>query len=353
MKKSLNNKNIKYRDELVDVIRGLAILMVILGHTISYNNIEGYENSIIFRIIWSLQMPLFMLISGYVTKYSRPVNSNKSLIIYIARRTYSYLVPWLVWTVFVRWMLVGNVGLAEIPQHFVYILNHMDNGYWFLFSIWHLCIIWGISQYVANRFRVKSRVAITLLLSILIGILSCGPLILIGGTSFLAVKYTCYYLPFYLLGYIVANLKLDSIKVHQKNIVIFVSFILYTIILCRCNVYALGDSFFDIFIRYICSITGCIIIIHMASELMKLKKSYIVSRLSNIVAVAGRESIGLYVAHNLFLNMIENKNAIMVNSIDAFVFCTLNYILTLIVTTIAVYAINRVNYGKKIFFGKW
>lgn len=83
-------------------------------------------------------MPLFMLISGYVTKYSRPVNSNKSLIIYIARRTYSYLVPWLVWTVFVRWMLVGNVGLAEIPQHFVYILNHMDNGFWFLFSIWHL-----------------------------------------------------------------------------------------------------------------------------------------------------------------------------------------------------------------------
>lgn len=61
----------------------------------------------------------------------------------------------------------------------------------------------------------------------------------------------------------------------------------------------------------------------MVSELMKLKKSYIVSRLSNIVAVAGRESIGLYVAHNLFLNIIENKNAIMVNSIDAFVFCTL------------------------------
>lgn len=93
VKKNLNNKDIKHRNESVDVIRGLAILMVILGHTISNNNIEGYENSIIFKIIWSLQMPLFMLISGYVTKYARPINSSKALTMYIARRTYSYLVP--------------------------------------------------------------------------------------------------------------------------------------------------------------------------------------------------------------------------------------------------------------------
>ena len=80
----MNNKEVKHRNALVDVIRGLAILIVILGHTISYNNIEGYENSIIFKVIWSLQMPLFMVISGYITKYSRSPNSSKSLIMYIA-----------------------------------------------------------------------------------------------------------------------------------------------------------------------------------------------------------------------------------------------------------------------------
>lgn len=351
--KNLNNKEAKHRNDTVDVIRGLAMLMVILGHTISNNNITGYENSILYKIIWSLQMPLFMLISGYVTKFSRTINSSKALIMYIVRRTCSYLVPWLVWTVFVRWMLVSNVGLVEIPQHFVYILTHMDNGYWFLFSIWHLCIIWGISQYLASRFKAQFKVVITLILSIIIGTLNCGLLILIGGTSFLSVKYTCYYLPFYLLGYVASNLKLDSVKAYQKNIVIFISLVLYTIIICKCDVYRLENSVLDIFIRYICSITGCIIVIHLITELKKFKKSYIMSNLSNIMAAAGKESMGLYVTHYIFLNMIVNENLVVANSIDAFIICALNYILTLIVTTIAVYAINKVNYGKMILLGKW
>ena len=81
----------------------------------------------------------------------------------------------------------------------------------------------------------------TLLLSILIGVLSCGFLILFGERSFLSVKYTCYYLPFYLLGYIESEIRFNK----------------------------------DILKKYsdICSITGCIIIIHMVSELMNLKKS--------------------------------------------------------------------------------
>lgn len=249
-------------------------------------------------------------------------------------------------------MLVDKVGLAEIPQHFVYILNHMDNGYWFLFSIWHLCIIWGISQYMANRIKAKSKAAITILLSVLIGILSCGALILIGGTGFLAAKYTCYYFPFYLLGYIFSNFNIDSVKVYKKNIVLFVSIILYIIIFCNFNVYKLGDSILEIVIRYTCSITGCTIAIYIICELMKLNTSFIVSRLSNIVAAAGKESMGLYVAHGLFLNMIESKNAVMVNSIDGFIICALNYILTLIITVIAVYILNKVSYCKIILLGK-
>ena len=68
----------KVRDTRIDFIRGEAILMVILGHTISNNGIVGFESSGLYRIIFALQMPLFILISGFVTVYSKPINSVKS-----------------------------------------------------------------------------------------------------------------------------------------------------------------------------------------------------------------------------------------------------------------------------------
>lgn len=60
---------LKKRNLFVDIMRGIVILLVVLGHTMTGCTANTQE-SIIFNIVWSLQMPLFVLISGYVTKYS-------------------------------------------------------------------------------------------------------------------------------------------------------------------------------------------------------------------------------------------------------------------------------------------
>ena len=60
------------RNHSVDIVRGLAMLLVVLGHTIS-GTCTGYENTFLLRVIWTLQMPMFFIISGYVTRYSKPL----------------------------------------------------------------------------------------------------------------------------------------------------------------------------------------------------------------------------------------------------------------------------------------
>ena len=60
------------RNISVDIIRGFAMMLVVLGHTISVMT-TNFEDSFIFQFIWTLQMPLFILISGYVTRYSKPI----------------------------------------------------------------------------------------------------------------------------------------------------------------------------------------------------------------------------------------------------------------------------------------
>lgn len=58
------------RNSSVDIIRGFAMLLVVFGHTVS-GTVKEYSDSLLFQVIWTLQMPLFIVISGYVTRYSR------------------------------------------------------------------------------------------------------------------------------------------------------------------------------------------------------------------------------------------------------------------------------------------
>lgn len=90
-----------------------------------------------FNIIWSLQMPLFILISGYVTKYSRPISDGNGLWKYVKRRTVAYMLPWAVWSFLVRGIIFGEDGFLNVKH----LLWNMDSGYWFLATIWTISMI--------------------------------------------------------------------------------------------------------------------------------------------------------------------------------------------------------------------
>ena len=60
------------RERWVDNVRGFAIYLVVLGHCIQYASHEGYDfaNNIVFKLIYSFHMPLFMLLTGYLFWYT-------------------------------------------------------------------------------------------------------------------------------------------------------------------------------------------------------------------------------------------------------------------------------------------
>ena len=56
------------RDEGLDAVKGFAIILVMIGHCIILN---GLHDQYIYDAIAAVQMPLFMLISGYITGMKR------------------------------------------------------------------------------------------------------------------------------------------------------------------------------------------------------------------------------------------------------------------------------------------
>lgn len=249
----------KERDRNVDVLRGLAMLLVVLGHTMTGSTVNSYD-SFLFQIIWSLQMPLFVLISGYVTRYSSTLELEK----YIKRKTIAYLIPWGVWTFAVRGLILQQTNYLNIR----WLLWHMDSGYWFLFTIWTISVIFGISQYIAGKFEVNGRFTKEIIIEFIVYVIAMGLVAGIGqwlGWAFLGIKLTIYYMPFYFLGFVFGKCqnKTQSIEGISlwSDLVVAICLVVWLVIITRINLYNINDSGLGILIRIIASITGCVAII--------------------------------------------------------------------------------------------
>lgn len=251
----------KERNPFVDIMRGIAMLMVVLGHTMTGCTVDS-QKSFLFNIIWSLQMPLFILISGYVTKYSRAICNGTDLWKYVKRRTVSYMLPWAVWSFLIRGLLFGQTAFWDIKN----LLWNMDSGYWFLVTIWTISMVFGAASYLAECFGKSGemRKQTVLLLCYLAGMILLVGIGMIMGISFFAIKLTLYYMPFYYAGYLYGQIddKLMSTK-QGKTVVdccIALCFAIWLYVILRISLYEMSDNGIAIILRAGTSLAGCIAI---------------------------------------------------------------------------------------------
>lgn len=61
------------RIDYLDTLKGIAIILVLMGHIIQYifwNSSANFFSDDIFKYIYGFHMPLFMLICGFLTNLS-------------------------------------------------------------------------------------------------------------------------------------------------------------------------------------------------------------------------------------------------------------------------------------------
>ena len=247
------------RNQFVDIMRGIAMLLVVLGHTMTGCTVDS-QKSFLFNIIWSLQMPLFILISGFVTKYSRPISDGKGLWKYVKRRTVAYMLPWAVWSFLVRGIIFGEDGFLNVKH----LLWNMDSGYWFLATIWTISMIFGIASFIAERLSKENLLKKQI---VLLGFYLVEMILLVGigailGLSFFAIKLTLYYMPFYYAGFLYGQFddKIKESETGKKIIdsVVAVCFVVWLFVILRFPLYEMSDGGFAIILRAATSLAGYI-----------------------------------------------------------------------------------------------
>ena len=162
--KDKTNYMIQKRNQLLDAAKGVAIVLVVLGHTIQqYAGLDnrtaldlGFE-----RFIVSFHMPLFMLVSGYLFYFSLQRHSELDI---VKKRIKMFAFPIL--TVAVIKHLRGNISHFELTSFVTDFPSSLFNSLWFFWAmiiiILFMCIV---HKYFKNHW-VGYLIAIVITLSL-------------------------------------------------------------------------------------------------------------------------------------------------------------------------------------------
>ena len=338
----------KERNLSIDTIKGVAITLVMLGHVFVHNHME---DPYLYDAIRAVQMPLFMIISGYLCGQGRKITDLKSYGRVMNKRAIAYLVPFFVWLTIMH--------LKNLPEAYKTIFVQLDYGLWFLAVLFILTFFVYTAQLAAGKLREKNYLLSELLFWSVYG-LFCVILVgqILTGNKFLSPSLTILYVPFYMLGYVIGNYgkyflcwgtgekgKIDckNNKLISTAVLLMTVAFLYLVITKNLNSM---ETRLEMLTQMFASVLGSIAMIY---GVLCWKDG----KLKNIFAKLGGYTLEIYVLHYRFANMLNFDNKqYNFYTLEGFVFVVVSFIAMSAVTFCSIWLMKKVKILDFLSFGK-
>ncbi|NLL79454.1 MAG: acyltransferase family protein [Clostridiales bacterium] len=340
------------RDNSLDAVRGFAILLVMIGHCIVLNNMaDGY----FYDAIKAVQMPLFMVVSGYAAGRKKSDMTGRELGRQIGKRAVSCLVP------FVSWIFLTNV--TDFPGKFIRVLYQPDTGLWFLLTLFLLNGMLCLALYVKDGLKM-GWVGFCIAAAMEAAVISLHYL---SGNTFLGPALTVNYFPFYFGGFLTAaflSRRQDGKQGEQrraekicragriskssrisKRMIFWVGFVLFLILVVRFDmVYA--HSRMEWLLQMLASACGTYIcfygIYHLPQGKMKSLFSYL-----------GMYTLEIYVLHFRFARILGKQDAgLSLYSIKGAGVGAVTFLIMSVLTAFFIFTLKKLAVTDFLLFGK-
>ena len=338
----------KQRNNSIDAMKGVAILLVMFGHVFVHNQME---DPYVYDFIKAVQMPLFIIISGYLCGQGKKVANIKEYGSVLKKRAISYLLP------FFAWLTVMH--LNNLAKAYKIIFVQLDYGLWFLAVLFILTFMVYTAQLIAGMFRMKEGILSEIIFWVVYSTLSFVLVVQIfTGNSILSPYLTIIYVPFYMLGYVIGNYgkkllcwgtkekrKLDCKNNRIVHLLVFLVSVTFLYLVIAKNLNSM-ETRMDTMIQMIASILGCAGIIY---GVLMWKDG----KLKNIFAKIGGYTLELYVIHYHFANMLNFKDKqYNFYTLEGFMFVMVSLIAMCAVTFCCIWVMKKVKVLDFFFFGK-
>lgn len=333
----------KDRFQFVDRLKGLAIILVVMGHVyfFSMHNQQGLW----FDVISSFHMPLFMFLSGYVCISSFSPFPDWRFSKWI-KKILRLLLPmcWfgLLFTLSLNWPTSVSV-LGDKVHNFL--MCPVKMGYWYLMTLSVFYII--IQCFRLNRSNSPYG---DILLGVVIGVgLGVGWKCFVQDEDLFCLQNCAYFWPMFFLGMMVRKYNLFSF-LFRSNWLFTVSLVGY-LVLFNVDIPIIYANSFSrhYFIPFFAIVV--LLMVFLPRENNKTK-------LEDMLAFIGKHTLDVYVIHYFLLRLFELKE------IGCWMYSTGNQGLSLLLVTsvallitfVSIYLgllLRKSDFIRKVVFGEF
>ncbi len=338
----------KQRNISIDAVKGIAIVLVMIGHVFVHNHME---DSYLYDFIKAVQMPLFMIISGYLCGQGRKISDLKTYGQMLGKRTIAYLVPFFSWLTLKHW--------DNLLSAYKRIFFQLDFGLWFLAVLFLLTLMVCTAQLAACGFREKKPLLSEAVFWTVYGIICLIWLVMaLKGITFLSPGLVLLYVPFYMCGYVVGAYghrflcwgtgkpgKLDCKNHWFPRITVSVMAVLFWILVFKYNLNSM-ETRMDTMIQVTASFLGSAMIIY---DVLWMNEG----KIKNFFAKLGGYTLEIYVIHYHFANMLNfTDKQYDFYTPEGFGFVVLSFAAMSAVTFVCIWLMKKIRMFDLLFFGK-
>lgn len=191
--------NIKERDYYFDNIKGLLILLVILGNSLEHAEPTVINTHFFLLLLYLFHMPLFTFVSGYFCKKSKRTTQEKVIKIFKV-----YVGAQIFYTLF-----------EQIVFRNEYIKLEFFSPRWTLWYLLSLMSWYILSDFIKDK---KRWLIVSICLALYIGMDY-------GVGSYASISRTFFFLPFFIAGMIFEKRHIEYLKSKIKYILVAALFI--------------------------------------------------------------------------------------------------------------------------------
>lgn len=327
------------RNALLDILKGIGIILVVLGHCIQYGNGINYMNNgyffenTLFKFIYSFHMPLFVLISGYLFYNTIKKHDSKDI--------FKSKINRCVFPVFI-WSIIGGLILFFQQKGEMDLLKFISDGFNNLYFLW---TIFYCSIIVLLIYKFYNNKIIYYLIILFFSLL----------INYRSIDFMLYLLPYFIIGF-----KFNEHKEKFKNfnnyrylIIIFIILVILYIFLFKyfsTNKYIYVNPYYILYSKNIIIINLYRFIIGLIGSLIVIifvKQFRIIFEKLKIFEILGKNSMAIYII-SCYLNTIFLMDNFTKNFNFNYINVMVETIIILILSSIITYLIRKNKYTKKL-----
>lgn len=177
------------RDESLDLLKFILIILVALCHSIEPFRYNHFYVGTFYSVVYAFHMPLFILLSGYFSKNITVSKLKKG-------------VPKLIET----YLIMGFIGLMVLDYQ--YEIKSPQLSEWYLLSL----VFWRILAWCIDKLKLSKET--TIFLSFVFAFISF--FLLDAHSSTLSCMRTMLFLPYFIIGYYMSRDNINTIRKHWK-----------------------------------------------------------------------------------------------------------------------------------------